>query len=144
MNKKEIEAEDDIRLYTFVNHVYLSEKQLGIQTAHLVSTLGHKDLKENGLKPSLYKTWAEKYHTIIMKRGGNCESLHKLITELKARDIPLLYAPFFEDKQSLNGAITGVGIIVPSILYKTPYGMEGSMFPHSQWLFKLIVETPLA
>jgi hypothetical protein len=110
------------RLYTFVNHIYMSEKQFGIQTAHLVSTMMNNvaELKGEDMR-SYHKVhaWAAESPTIIMCQGGNVAMLTELYEKLKplAADLQLPVAKFHEDEQSLGGVITCVGVLVPEYLF---------------------------
>jgi hypothetical protein len=110
------------RLYTFVNHIYMSEKQFGIQTAHLTSTMMNNVAKLKGEDLESYRMvhdWAENSPTIIMCQGGNVAMLTELYAKLKpmAADLGLPVAKFHEDEASLGGVITCVGVLVPEYLF---------------------------
>ena len=101
-----------MRLYTFCNF-YLSSIQQGIQTAHIVSELS---IQENNTD---YVDWATNHKTIIVLNGGNAQSLEQLYDRLlKEFSAEFQVAYFREDAQSLNGAITAVGILVPESVYE--------------------------
>lgn len=113
-----------MRLYSFVNY-YLSPLQAGLQTAHVVGELmtssvaAKADLLGWGAG-SLTMAWARVHKTIIILNGGNCESLatiYENLVDLKASLSSLPVAKFNEDIQSLNGALTAVGVIVPEYIY---------------------------
>ena len=103
---------DNFRLYTFVNHVYMSPLQWGIQTAHVVSTMmsdeRFKDRED-------VKQWAKESPTIIVCRGGNFAALTNLSEYFAAKStlLDLPYASFHEDEESLGGILTCAGILVP-------------------------------
>lgn len=103
-----------MRLYSFVNS-YLSPLQQGLQTAHLVGEFSHKISTDQALT---YVTWAEDYKTIIILNGGNCASLNELITQFQTPENQYPWGYFFEDRESLNGALTCVGIILPERIYE--------------------------
>jgi hypothetical protein len=106
------------RLYSFVNHLYMSPLQWGIQTAHCVSNLsvGYK----NGTPQSrAYHEWASNEPTIIVCQGGNVASLRMLSATLSplADEIKLPFTVFYEDEESLGGILTAVAVLVPETLY---------------------------
>lgn len=124
-----------MRLYSFTNS-YLSPIQKGIQTAHIVSEMSSVAsnlsdiLSDIGMNADAgdYFDWAKEHKTIIVLNGGNSKSLR----EIKARLIdfntfihkfmPEYFVDFFiedfhEDGDSLDGALTAVGIILPEYLY---------------------------
>jgi hypothetical protein len=90
--------------------MYISSIQKGIQTAHVVGDLAYLYLDNN-----VFKNWCKHDKTIIVLNGGNCSKLHEfgeLIYDLKYP-----HAEFHEDGDSLNNAITAVGIILPESVY---------------------------
>jgi hypothetical protein len=106
------------RLYSLTN-MYLSSIQKGLQTAHVVSELSL-------FKRTAYQRWAESDRTIIILNGGNCadlESFEQFLLDLQEEHSHnnskkfWPWAAFREDAQSLNGAITAVGIILPESVY---------------------------
>jgi len=105
-----------MRLYSFTNY-YLSPIQQGIQTAHLVGEMSQKTLVDNGY----YHRWVNYYKTIIVLNGGNNFALRELSIRLKqlteCYDFYQTVSSFYEDRESLNGAITAVGLIVPEEVY---------------------------
>jgi hypothetical protein len=125
-----------MRLYTFIN-CYLSSIQQGIQTAHLVGeffnytnknriTIGSRtgtrgeilevthQLTESDL---MVREWSEEHKTIIVCNGGNATSIRELIGFFINSRNPYPFVPFNEDQDSLDGALTGVGIILPEEIY---------------------------
>ena len=132
-----------MRLYSFVNSVYLSDKQLGIQTAHLVHTMSDKyeDAVESipvaGSHPvedfnfarGHYRLWSRKHKTIYVCQGGDCEALWERYEKIRslARPIGLPYARFYESKGALNGALTAVGLVVPETWYTPVDTLPGSL-----------------
>ena len=115
---------ENYRFYSFTN-MYLSSMQKGIQTAHAVSEMS-VDYQCYSGDPSpgflIYNVWAESDKTINVLDGGNQATLNKLYTDLTSViDIYNFQYPvvkFHEDEQSLNGALTCVGIILPEDVYR--------------------------
>ena len=126
-----------MRLYSLTNY-YLSSIQKGIQTAHLVSELSRMD-REHALgkgkrSPStMFREWADHHKTIILLNGGNSARLgyfHNAMISLApgqtvriADEFPVVY--FREDEDSLNGALTAVGVILPESVYKSGELLDG-------------------
>ena len=106
------------RLYTFVNHLYMSPLQWGIQTAHVVSTMSVR-YKRNTEQHKAYVDWATNDPTVIVCQGGNVKTLMDLaeVLETLANELNLGFAKFHEDEQSLGGVITCVGVLVPDSLF---------------------------
>lgn len=100
-----------MRLYSFVNY-YLSGIQKGIQTAHMVAEMGfHYPFN------SAFGEWARNHKTIIVLDGGNNFALNNLWNKLVGFDSSWPIAKFVEDKESLNGATTAVGILLPQAIW---------------------------
>lgn len=106
------------RFYSFTN-MYLSSIQKGIQTAHAVSEMS-KTVYPTNIANDAYSNWAKFDKTIIVLNGGNQAMLQMLydfaVPFGKRFDLPVV--KFHEDEQSLNGALTAVGIILPSCWYE--------------------------
>lgn len=99
-------------LYSFVNY-YLSDLQRGLQTAHVVSELF---IKYDYLQPqenNRLHFWARNNKTIIILNGGNSKNLLDINCFLYGRAYGYPTERFYEDKDSLNGALTCVGLIFP-------------------------------
>lgn len=106
-----------MRLYTFCNY-YLSSIQQGIQTAHVVSELMSASFKDQTKEQfKMVLDWAKNHKTIVVCNGGNCEDLRKLCDFFNTKENPYPFTNFFEDNQSLNSAITCVGIVLPEEIY---------------------------
>lgn len=107
-----------MRLYTFSN-MYLSSVQVGIQSLHVVADMFIK-YKPSEQRNNLYE-WAENHKTVICLNGGNSADLREIIRKL-AYDFSSLHSQlpfsfFNEDYDSLDGALTCVGVIVPEKIY---------------------------
>lgn len=102
-----------LRLYSFVNY-YLSDLQRGLQTAHLVSELFiNYDRVCSPMENNCLHYWAHNNKTIIILNGGNCKSLFEINSIIHSKGYPYPHERFYEDKDSLNGALTCVGLVFP-------------------------------
>lgn len=113
-----IKNDNMYRFYSFTNY-YLSSLQKGLQTAHVVSEMSVSNFKtEKSLV--VYENWANNDKTIIILNGGNSASLEEIyeICKVFGEKLSLPYVKFHEDKQSLNGALTSVGIVLPKNVYE--------------------------
>jgi hypothetical protein len=93
------------RLYSFVN-MYLSGIQKGIQTAHMLQEMNLKWAHNAKLL-----NWAYTEKTIIVLEGGKSAMLEYLKKTFTQSEFP--HASFSEDEESLNNALTCVGILLP-------------------------------
>ena len=107
----------EYRLYTFVNNVYMSPIQWGIQTAHVVSSIMAKPQYRN--RQDLFHDWANDSPTIIVCKGGPLIQLEAIASEIERLgthfDMP--WASFYEDQASLGGILTCTGILVPEVIF---------------------------
>lgn len=118
-----------MRLYTFVNALYLKPVQHGIQSAHIVHELFLKysdpTLYSNteisgvlGLSPSgILWNWTRTHKTIVVLDGGICKDLFTLIDFFAHPENQFPWTSFYEDNDSLMGALTAVGIVLPEEVY---------------------------
>jgi hypothetical protein len=109
----------EYRLYSFVN-MYLSDIQRGIQTAHLVHELFTKKPNYKHVEQiDVLNEWAENHKTIIVLNGGYSDNLKDIRYQLDrwadVYQLPMAY--FNEGEDAPNGALTCVGIILPSDIY---------------------------
>lgn len=106
------------RLYCFVNNVYMSPIQWGIQTAHVVSSVSVK-YEKRSKQHKAYESWAKECPTLMVMQGGNVAMLHDKLENIDrlANDLGLAWAPFFEDEDSLGGILTSVGVLVPEDVF---------------------------
>ena len=102
------------RLYSFVNGLYMSPIQHGIQTAHLVGEMAVKNTM-------IFQEWAQYDKTIVILNAGNHKGLYDIyeVLEEYRHDFPV--GIFHEDVESLGGIITCVGIILPQQYYNVTY-----------------------
>ena len=109
-----------MRAYFFGN-MYLSSIQQGIQAAHVTHELF---LKYDNIAAGSFATtelydWAKLHKTMILLNGGYSENLRELIAMFDTRENPYPWAHFNEGEDSLDGALTCVGIILPEKIYVT-------------------------
>lgn len=108
-----------MRFYAFTNY-YLSSLQKGLQAQHATAEMfvDYGDLAWHPAGVVLDK-WAEEHKTTIILNGGNSADLTTLYQELAVigNELDLPVSCFEEDKQSLNGAMTCVAIVVPENVY---------------------------
>lgn len=103
----------------FFGNVYLSQIQHGIQAAHVVTRMFaiHGQEKKSKESEILYE-WA-KNPTKILLNGGTQKNLlrihHVIANVCKSLNFP--YALFNEDEDSLNQAVTSVGVVVPTEIF---------------------------
>jgi hypothetical protein len=131
--------EIDMRFYSFTN-MYLPGIHAGIQTAHAVHAMEsqYRHLVEEAneedpytdnllMQYSTYQSWADDHKTIIVKNGGTQSQLLNLYDDLEelGNELCLPTILWREDEDSLNNAITAVGIVVPEDIYtfETPPSM---------------------
>lgn len=105
------------RFYSFVNNLYMSPIQLGIQTAHAATNMsiayGHEDTRYD-----MYVEWASTNPVIMICQGHNVAGLQDLASTLGplAERLILPFTTFNEDQASLGGVITAVAVLVPERL----------------------------
>lgn len=106
------------RLYTFVNNVYMSPIQWGIQTAHVVSSMMVKYHQSE--RTDVFNNWAAISPTIIVCKGGILSTLQEIEQKIDflGNSFNLAHASFCEDDESLGGILTCVGILVPEEIYE--------------------------
>ena len=127
-----------MRLYTFVNGLYMRPIQFGIQSAHLVGDMFVKYRANGEGKLGQLYDWAENHKTMVILSAVNTAGLHGAFAFLDNADNPYPYAKFHEDAQSLDGAITCVGVVVPEKIYTASsdlrYNRNGEYNPETETL----------
>lgn len=101
--------------YTWVNGLYLNDKQYGIQSAHCIS-----DMSLSSYGKDIYTEWASKHKTIIVFNGTNSGTIKRVfdiiqytVRNLNKIGVEIPHAIFREDTESLDGATTACGFIIP-------------------------------
>lgn len=110
-----------MRFYSLTN-MYLSSLQNGIQTAHCVTEMAIQYGFGLSLLPEaeMFRDWAENHKTMILLNGGNQESLQEFVLFLSlVPENTFAWGTFNEDEQSLNNALTCIGIVLPERIYNS-------------------------
>jgi hypothetical protein len=121
--------------YIWVNWLYMNEKQWGIQTAHCVSDMS---LMEYG--KDAYRKWASDDKTILMFNGTNSGTIKRTFTilqwaarNLKRAGIEIPTVMFREDEESLDGAVTACGFILPDEVRTIGWDTYPSYYGTDHW-----------
>lgn len=114
----------EYRFYTFVASLYLSDKQKGIQSAHVLGEMitlylsaeppHAKHVSPDGYyvnSRDMITQWAALDKTMLMKGASTSGEVLRIWTQLAPAGYP--FALFSEDQESLGGAITACGVILP-------------------------------
>lgn len=107
-----------MRYYGFGNY-YLSSLQQGLQAAHVIKGLWTEYEKDTE-SYQLAEEYARNHKTMVLLNGGNAAGLRYIYGEFKrfeAEGMILPFAKFNEDEQSLDGALTAVGIVLTEKYY---------------------------
>ena len=107
--------EQKYRAYFFTN-MYLSSIQNGIQPLHATHTFFTK-YKLASFKRDMLFEWAEGEPTVIVLNGGYSSALREIHHILDESKYPVV--KFRESSDALEGALTCVGIILPSYMWET-------------------------
>ena len=107
-----------MRAYFFGN-MYLRSIHQGIQAAHVTSELFNKYGGSKSSKRNALSEWAEDHKTMILLNAGYGENIHALSDRFRSTENPYPWANFYEAKESLDGAITCVGIVLPEKIYES-------------------------
>lgn len=105
-----------MRAYFFGN-MYLSSIQQGIQAAHATAEMFVKYDNTDNPEFSILDTWARDHKTMVLLNAGYSQEIHNLCTFFSEQNNPFPWAPFRESRESLDGALTTVGIILPEEIY---------------------------
>jgi hypothetical protein len=114
-----------MRFYSFTNALYMSPLQLGLQTAHCVAEMSQNEKFEN---VEMFNEWANYHKTIIIYDGGNHRALEEIFDFINTPNNPFPIAMFREDEESLNNAVTSVGIVLPEEVYESARFLRNKNF----------------
>lgn len=106
---------EELRLYTFINF-YLSSIQQGIQTAHIVHDLMLKYQVHSSGAAKLFTDWARNHKTIIVLNGGGTAEIEQAVEVLREQS-QYPWAEFYESRECLSAALTGVGVVLPERVF---------------------------
>jgi len=101
----------------FVSHVYISQIQHGIQAAHVIQAMYEKYANSRSRASNIFKNWMMEDKTMIVLNGGNSAMIKDAMKRALIIDRDGLYpmACFCEDSQSMEGMMTGWGIVLPKV-----------------------------
>lgn len=105
----------------FIGNMYLSSIQQGIQAAHVLQEMNNEYCLNTTNAGCVLYEWATRDKTIILLNGGyssNLQELYEKLFSLTHNGTVFPVAKFHEERDSLNGALTSVGIIVPNTVYE--------------------------
>jgi len=106
-----------MRYYGFANFM-LSSIQQGVQNFHVLGEMFNEYPCSDTAAERMLVNWSMNHKTAIFLNGGNAQGLRdvygKLVEFGDALNLPV--AKFHEDEDSLDGAMTACGIIVPTLV----------------------------
>lgn len=105
-----------MRAYFFGN-MYLSSIQQGIQAAHALAEMYVKYDNTGSQEYSILDTWARDHKTMVLLNAGYSDEIRNLIQFFSDKSNPFPWASFNEGNDSLDGALTCVGIVLPEEIY---------------------------
>ena len=118
-----------MRAYFFTN-MYISPIQHGIQAKHVgdemvlkyfpiptMDDVGHEQCWQPSPQAGMLGDWMQNHKTVILLNGGFGEALRDLVKFFEKGTHAYPFAEFHESKEALDGALTGVGIILPEEIY---------------------------
>jgi hypothetical protein len=113
--------QQELRLYSFVNALYLRPVQHGIQSAHLTADMFVKYSNSPSPEAKRLFSWAKDHKTMIILDGGPNELINTKYYELAELSTKLSFgmpfACFNEDDFSLGGIMTCCGCVLPECIY---------------------------
>lgn len=107
------------RLYSFVNHIYMSPLQWGIQTGHAAVAMMARALAGPPCLAAPFLEWNQAGPTKLVLQGGNVARLlsHEARLGELCAHLGLPFSSFREDDESLGGIITCVALLLPEELF---------------------------
>ena len=132
----------------FINNMYLSSIQQGIQALHAIVELSIKyGTAQDSLESTMYVDWAVNHKVVCLLNGGYSSNLHSLREMLETSSLTIPWAPFYEGTDALDGALTSIALILPEHLYGSlgeQLNKEGLLSKESQQLYSFISDLSLA
>lgn len=122
---------NELRCYTFTNFM-LSPIQQGIQSGHASMELVNKYMVHKGWIDGMAEQvadWIENHKRIICLNGGNADGIRDIKGFLDVPENSFPVAGFYEDQQSLDGALTSVAVILPARIFDTASLMRRRELP---------------
>lgn len=111
-----------MRAYYWGN-LYMSSIQQGIQSLHCTGELFIKYHPQGSFTVEAVKAsadlydWAENHKTVIVLNAGEMKALEKVRKLFDDPENPYAWASWNESEESLAGALTSVGVILPERIY---------------------------
>lgn len=102
----------------FWGNMYLSSIQQGIQSLHCVSEMYCKYRLHPGILEEQLHDWGKSYKTVIVLNAGEMSALETVQVLIEDPENPYAWAVWRESRDSLNEALTSVGVILPERMYK--------------------------
>ena len=107
-----------LRFYSFVAGLYISELQKGLQTGHALTEMHATLLRNHSImevERDIYDDYCVNHKTIVILNALNSAGVEDAYSQLCdfGNRFQLPVSIFHEDEASLNGAATATGIIVP-------------------------------
>lgn len=119
----------ELRLYSFVNNVYMSAIQHGIQTGHaavdLVRAYTNPDEDIKIFSDPWYdraddvEEWADDWKTFIILGAGDYQGVNEAYDILAATDLP--YGDFVESPRANGGLRTCAVIVLPDYIFDAQF-----------------------
>jgi hypothetical protein len=134
-----------MRFYGFC-HLWLSSLQKALQAGHAVGDL-LVNFEPGSERDEMARHWAKVEKTTILLNGGNCatlKDLYNFFEGLRAEGMPYPFVKFHEDEDSLNFALTTVGIILPEEIYILAKDIKSGIittYDENDWKVKLALRT---
>lgn len=128
-------SDQNYRLYAFVANHYLSQLQLGLQTAHVVGNMSIK-YNDDSREDHAYRTWANDDKTIIILGAGNHAGVLACWAEtIRTNTMALPQSIFFEDEQSMNSMATACGVVVPEKYWGAVFQANADTGLEDRWIY---------
>ena len=114
----------------FWGNLYLSSIQQGIQSLHCLNEMyikydGHLDHTHDDVcacdQYQMLRDWGENHKTVVILNAGEMSALDKVEELMSLADNPYPWTSWRESPESLNGALTNVGVILPERMYKAAH-----------------------
>lgn len=106
-----------MRAYFFGN-MYLSSIQQGIQALHCTSEMFVKYQLSGSAQAYQLFQWAEEHKTVVLLNAGYSSTIRDIQAFMMDNDNHYPWAVFHEGDDALDGALTGLGIILPAKIYE--------------------------
>lgn len=130
-----------MRAYFFGN-MYLKSIQQGIQAGHAIADMFVKYPEDDTCeKIDILSEWARDHKTMILLNGGYNDTIRTLIDRFSSPENPYPWAPFYEGQDSLDGALTTVGIVLPEKIYESAAYLRSLSFQNRKETVAHVIST---